>query len=65
MTGVCQRLTNQDLRVVKDTHANATCGILIADVDLNCSVMGSNVNWSWAGRVVMRAGGLPAAFYRC
>ena len=57
MTGVCQKLTNQDLPVVKDTRANATCGILIADVDLNCSVMESNVNWGWAGRVVMKAGG--------
>ena len=65
MIGVCQKLENQDLHVVKDTHANVTCGILIVDADLNCSVMESNVNLGRAGRVVLKAGGRPAIGYRC
>ena len=65
MTGVYQKLENQDLRVVEDTHANVTCGILIVDADLNCSVMESNVNVNRAGRVVLRAGGRPTIGYRC
>ena len=46
MIGVYQKLENQDLHVVKDTHASVTCGILIVDADLNCSLMGSNITWS-------------------
>ena len=58
MIGVYQKLESQDLRVV-------TCGILIVDADLNCSVMESNVNINWAGRVVLRTGSRPAIGYRC